>query len=105
MCGGKKNREVSLSGEISISYYYFRYIDDIQKLQERIGQPTKQKAERRKRPPMPMHEDHGGTPQCRHCPSANHREDRNPNYHEEQSKDVERKNSCRTSPKYIRKGT
>jgi hypothetical protein len=46
---------------------------------------TKQKEEKRKQPEP---EEKEGMPQHRHCPPAKRRGDRNPQYHEEQQKDV-----------------
>jgi hypothetical protein len=37
---------------------------------------------------MPKPEEHKGMPQYRHCAPANHREHRNPEYYEEQQKDL-----------------
>jgi hypothetical protein len=54
-------------------------------LQEKAGQAIKQKEEKRKKPNP---EEQEGMPQHRHCPPAKHRGDRNPQYHEEQQKDV-----------------
>jgi hypothetical protein len=46
---------------------------------------TKQKEEKRKRPKP---EEQEGMPQCQDYPPAKRRGDRNPEYHEEQQKDV-----------------
>jgi hypothetical protein len=44
--------------------------------------------ERGKTPYMPKPEDEEGMPQHEHCPPPKCPEDRNPNYHEVQQKDV-----------------
>jgi hypothetical protein len=54
-------------------------------LQEKAAETTKQKGERRKRPEP---EEQEGMPEHQHCLPAKHREDRNPESHEEQPKDV-----------------
>jgi hypothetical protein len=46
---------------------------------------TKQKEEKRKKPKP---EEHEGMPHREHRPHAKRRGDRNPEYHEEQQKDV-----------------
>jgi hypothetical protein len=47
---------------------------------------TKQNEEKRKRPKPEEHQE--GMPQRQHCPPEKRRGDRNPEYHEEQLKDV-----------------
>jgi hypothetical protein len=46
---------------------------------------TKQNEEKRKKPKP---EEHEGIPQREHCPLAERRGERNPNYHGEKQKDV-----------------
>jgi hypothetical protein len=57
-------------------------------LQEKQVEPMKQKGERRKKPNRPNPEEREGMPQHHHCPPARHHDDKNPEYHEEQTKDV-----------------
>jgi hypothetical protein len=47
---------------------------------------TKYKAKKKGKKAKP--EEHEGTRQRKHCPLAKRRGDRNPEYHEEQQKDV-----------------
>jgi hypothetical protein len=55
---------------------------------KKCSEKHKQKAAKGKKPHRPKPEEREGTPQHQHSPSAKSREYRNPNYHEEQQKDV-----------------
>jgi hypothetical protein len=47
-----------------------------------------QKGKRRKKPHMPTPEEHEGMPKHQHYLHEKHREDKNPEYHEEHMNDI-----------------